>query len=483
MKANKKKSTARRIARAIILLVVALLLYNIAGAYAPFIRCPQLDDPQAVEARADEMQSDIRTPDRVMLLHTHADALDERIRLMATAREEIVIATYDCRDGESTRDLLCVALERADSGVRVRLLVDGITGLLNLSHNPLFRAMQAHPNVEIRFYNPPRPFMPWHNMGRMHDKYVIVDDRAYILGGRNMFDSFIGDYEVDVRKDDREVLVYVDPAATTDATQSSMAQMRGYFESVWASDGAVGYIGLGVSAERRDAVCDLLRRRYQALREQRPELFLPEDYTARTLPTDGIWLICNPIGTYAKQPVVFSQLCALMDRAKTGIVIHSPYAVLNRQMRERLAGIAARTPVTLMVNAVEKSHNFVASSDYLYHRGEVLSTGVTLLEYAGDNYYHGKAVLIDDTLSIIGCYNLDLRSTYVDTELMLVVRGREFSAELRQSMDALHVDCRTVDGTGAAKVPEGLEIPPLPIWKKAALGALGALMQLVRNLV
>jgi len=87
MKANKKKSTARRIARAIILLVVALLLYNIAGAYAPFIRCPQLDDPQAVEARADEMQSDIRTPDRVMLLHTHADALEtlDRLELGITA--------------------------------------------------------------------------------------------------------------------------------------------------------------------------------------------------------------------------------------------------------------------------------------------------------------------------------------------------------------------------------------------------------------
>ncbi len=29
-------------------------------------------------------------------------------------------------------------------------------------------------------------------MSRMHDKYVIVDDSLYLLGGRNVYDSFLG---------------------------------------------------------------------------------------------------------------------------------------------------------------------------------------------------------------------------------------------------------------------------------------------------
>lgn len=29
----------------------------------------------------------------------------------------------------------------------------------------------------------------------MHDKYLIVDDTAYILGGRNTFGYFLGSYE------------------------------------------------------------------------------------------------------------------------------------------------------------------------------------------------------------------------------------------------------------------------------------------------
>ena len=29
----------------------------------------------------------------------------------------------------------------------------------------------------------------------MHDKYLIVDDSLYLMGGRNVYDSFLGDQE------------------------------------------------------------------------------------------------------------------------------------------------------------------------------------------------------------------------------------------------------------------------------------------------
>ena len=473
----KKRRSKSRIIRAIGLLVAAFLAYTLVGGYAPFRRCPELKDPAAIEAKADEMQVDIRSPDRAMLLHTHSDALDERIRLMYQARRDLVIAAYDCRDGESTRDVLAVALERADAGVRVRMLVDGISGWLRLSSNPLFLALEAHENIEIRFYNPVRLLMPWHLMGRMHDKYVIVDDTACILGGRNMFDSFIGDYPADVLKDDREVLVW---NSDTAGKNSFIYELWAYFEGIWDSNAVRGFIGRDLTASGRGEIYGDLRDRCEALRSRKPQLFKAADYTSMTVPTKGVWLISNPTECYAKQPVVYSTLCALMRRAKSHIVIHSPYAVLNDGMAAALTDIASTTPLTLMVNAVEHSHNVMASSDYIHHRSDVLATGVDLLEYAGDNYYHGKAVLIDDCLSIIGCYNLDLRSTYVDTELMLVIRGEEINAQLRQSMDALHADCRRVTGEDA---DEGPNIPPLPLWKRLSLWALGGVMQLFRNIL
>lgn len=72
--------------------------------------------------------------------------------------------------------------------------------------------------------------LPWKTQGRMHDKYVIVDDSVFILGGRNTFDYFIGDYPTNSRSYDREVLVY-----NTDFKNGpgeGLSQVRAYFESV-----------------------------------------------------------------------------------------------------------------------------------------------------------------------------------------------------------------------------------------------------------
>ena len=54
--------------------------------------------------------------------------------------------------------------------------------------------------------------------------------------------------------------------------------------------------------------------------------------------------------------------------------------------------------------------------------------------------YHGKSVVIDHELSAIGSYNFDLRSTYLDTELMLVIQSKDLTAELETYMASYEQD-------------------------------------------
>ena len=44
--------------------------------------------------------------------------------------------------------------------------------------------------------------------------------------------------------------------------------------------------------------------------------------------------------------------------------------------------------------------------------------------------YGKQAVLINVSLSVIGSYNLDMRSTYLDTELMLVIDSEKLSQQI-----------------------------------------------------
>ena len=87
--------------------------------------------------------------------------------------------------------------------MRVRLLLDDWR--LTKETDRVLAAMQTHPNIEVRLFNPfgtyrssflSRPlkmaFGPQRLRGRMHNKAFIADNSVAILGGRNIGDEYFG---------------------------------------------------------------------------------------------------------------------------------------------------------------------------------------------------------------------------------------------------------------------------------------------------
>lgn len=144
--------------------------------------------------------------ERVLCIDDSKDALLWRLRMIDSAQQEIILATFDWREDNSGRDMLAAMQVAADRGVHIRILVDGLAGTVYLRGNGSFCALAAMPNVEIKFYNPVSLLKPWTLNYRMHDKYLIIDDTVYLLGGRNTYDLFLGSY-VDTYNLDRDVLV------------------------------------------------------------------------------------------------------------------------------------------------------------------------------------------------------------------------------------------------------------------------------------
>ena len=95
---------------------------------------------------------------------------------------------------ESGKLILGALHDAADRGVHIRLLVDGMESWIDMEGNPYFYGLSSHENVEIKLYNKANPLKPWKMMGRMHDKYLIADGKRYILGGRNTYNYFLGDF-------------------------------------------------------------------------------------------------------------------------------------------------------------------------------------------------------------------------------------------------------------------------------------------------
>ena len=131
------------------------------------------------------------------------------MRLIKNAKKEIILSTFAFQSDESGKLILGALHDAADRGVHIRLLVDGMESWIDMEGNPYFYGLSSHENVEIKLYNKANPLKPWKIMGRMHDKYLIADGKRYILGGRNTYNYFLGDFPGH-KNYDRDVLVVCD---------------------------------------------------------------------------------------------------------------------------------------------------------------------------------------------------------------------------------------------------------------------------------
>lgn len=474
----------RKIRKYTLLLLAAIFLYLVAGLMFPFLQKKSMEHTSQPDKLIEQVMTDKKSPDRAMIIESNQSALEERIRLIHMAKERIILTTFDMREGESTSDILALLYEKAEAGVKIQILIDGISGALRLRGVSLFQTVAAHKNVEIKIYNELNPLLPWKAMGCMHDKYLIVDHMAYILGGRNTFDYFIGNYLTEGISYDREALIYNTGYRAGQAhTDSSIYELYHYFEEMWNLPECKTYDGNGVSDSEKETVQTFLRERYQKLQAGYPQLFTDYDYRQSTSETKGVTLLSNEKHIYSKEPVIFYELTELMKRARQKVIIHTPYVVPDDYMLSALAEVCKHVPITMMVNARENGDNVVASSDYTYHRRDVLATGISLLEYMGGVSYHGKSVVIDDKLAIIGSYNFDMRSTYVDTELMLAIRSEDICAELTDYMEDYHKDSCTVNRDGGREIPEEIEVNHLSPVKNAVFHTLGLILQPFRIFV
>lgn len=154
------------------------------------------------------------------------------------------------------------------------------------------------------------------------------------------------------------------------------------------------------------------------------------------------------------------QLEALAQRAKKRVWIQTPYATGNQNLLHTLETLNQTKEVTLITNALPSTPNLLAFSNYLGHRQRFLNTQTALYEYQSTNSHHGKSLLMDDDLALIGSFNMDERSGYLSTEIMLVIHSQPLAGQLEEAMGQMISSSLQVGQNNRyLKEEQALEVP------------------------
>ena len=142
------------------------------------------------------------------LLDSNADGLEWRLAVIDSAQQSLDLQYYLWYGDQSGLLLMNRTIAAANRGVKVRILIDDLDTILRDAATPELRdhpfaAINSHPNIEIRLFNPwnarmllGRAYELLIEMERlnqrMHNKLMVADNRAAIIGGRNLGDEYLG---------------------------------------------------------------------------------------------------------------------------------------------------------------------------------------------------------------------------------------------------------------------------------------------------
>lgn len=371
-------------------------------------------------------------------------------------------------------------LRAAERGVQVRVLVDD---LLVDAPEEFLLAMAAHPQIEVRIYNPLlqvgtskkqrllNVFSDFRAVNqRMHDKTFIVDGQVAITGGRNMADEYY-DYDQEYNFRDRDVLL-LGPVA---------AEIESSFERFWQSGLARPVEGL-LQKSRKKPDAEKIREIYQGLHRYaaHPEHFAPEVRQALSnLPQKFALLVDHLVWEQVRfisdQPgknagdqglggggESTAQLAQALRQAQRQVTIQSPYLVLPEGALELFSELIGRgVKVRINTNSLLSTDNLMAFSGYSKQRKELLRAGIEIYEFKPnpkiqksliDRYaklektapifaLHAKTLVIDGERLYIGTFNLDPRSANLNTEVGVIIDNRQLATQVERQIELeMHPD-------------------------------------------
>ena len=319
--------------------------------------------------------------------------LEALISLIDGARESLRVLYYmflDDEAGQRVRDALVAAVGR---GVEVTLLVDGFGS--DTAKADFFKPLTDTACQFCRF----TPKFGRRYLLRNHQKLALADGQTVLAGGFNVSDDYFGTADggawrdLGLRMDGPDVKCLV-----------------AYFDALF------GW------AKRPDARIRELRRMLNKHSEEEGRLR---------------WLFGGP--TRRLSPWALSVRRDMMGAKRLDMI--AAYFAPSRSILRRISGVARRGGKARIVTAAKSDNNAtIGAARHTYWR--LLKRGVEIYEYQPTKL-HTKLIVIDDVVHI-GSANFDMRSLFLNLEMMLRIEDRAFADMMRRYVDGEVADSKHI---------------------------------------
>lgn len=330
------------------------------------------------------------------VLTTGDDRRRALIDLIDGARERIVLMFYIFAADRAGQMVMDAMVRAAQRGVEAVLLVDSFG---SSATSAAFLAQLDAAGGRTTCFS-----RKWRSsyLIRNHQKLAVADRRVAITGGFNVADDYLGLSGGD-EWHDLGVRIEGPDAARLDDWCAAMEDFTCHADGRW--------------------------------RELRRLLRQWDGGTGAVR-----WLVGGP----SERMSAWAQTVRADLNAGSDVDMMMAYFSPGQGMTRRLGRLARRGTLRLILAAKSDNAATIGAARLLY--GFLLKRRAQIFEYQPERL-HAKLIIIDDVV-YLGTANFDLRSLFVNLEIMMRIEDRAFAERMRAYFDANLPDCEAITREG-----------------------------------
>ena len=320
----------------------------------------------------------------VDVLRNGVEVFPAMLEAIASAERNIDLTTFQFASGQVVDDISDALIERAQAGVRVRMIVDAV-GSRWLPREKVAKLRDG--GVDFEVFRPLSNLRIWEQENRTHRKVLVVDNRIGFAGGVNTSKEWMGD------------------ARNPDEWRDTHLRIVGP-----AVDGLIAAFATDwVDAGR--AACEL-----------------DDEFPDQEKPGDSVVQIVRGSAEKGWSDIA-NVFAALLTLAERRVRITSAYFAPDEHFLGLLCDAGGRgVDVEVMVPGKNADQRFVQlAAEAQFAR--LLDAGVRIWSYQ-PTMIHAKIVLVDDMVACVGSANFDRRSMKLNHEVEVMVLDADVVAEL-----------------------------------------------------
>ena len=395
-------------------------------------------------------------------LSVPTDAFAARLFLIDHATTSLDVQYYIYKADTIGKVFAAHLLMAAHRGVKIRILIDdlGTSG-----KDEQWQRLASHPNIKLRLFNPNSLRTSFRNLAllfnvnslgkRMHNKSLIADGSAAIIGGRNIGDVYFASSAKTLFLD-YDVL----------AIGKVVPDIYKAFDLYWNANEAVPSEYVLNHYDDRELLInkEALKKEIKSYEESPAGKAIVHSEFNRKIANKNLKLtVAKRTEFYYDHPSkvntderdtkthISTQLKEEILQVKNDLILISPYFIPSDKMMKNLKIERERgVNVTVITNSLASTDVFLVYGGYQDSIKPLVEMGVKLYELKPNSFkkflsrtewanpnalsLHTKMIVMDNDRLGVGSANIDPRSDKLNTELFMIINSEKLVKKQKKEL-------------------------------------------------